>query len=200
MCKSLAKKVSETEPLKELSPEFVVIGSLIEGTVVGGIKDIDITCQLLSGFSDQYYFIADEMDPFELRVSSTCQEVHPARDFLENDVLKYDKLFYTFLDCLRISLISMEDEISDLTNGRLKIGQAQAYCEKCREVSAIPHCENCLFPVTHSKVGACLIFTSDTGDVLTVDVDLVLPIRKATKQENKADVLCLQRAVARSTE
>ena len=64
-------------------------------------------------------------------------------------------------------------------NTRLTPGKCTSRCENGCET--LKHCKSCLFPVTHTKIGACLIYEwgseKDDKTVVTVDLVPLLPIK-----------------------
>ncbi len=162
-CKELEKRLIKSDSFVPLKPRFVLIGSIPEGTRLKPATELDLTCPLLTE-TEQHDFYVRHDDPFNLYANNNNDD-HPAKEFIEHGKLNYEKLFVVFMTTLKKLLFEMKDWIETNTNKRLSTGSAEMFCEKCQLIANrykglyYQHCKNCKFSVTHTKMGACLIFT-----------------------------------------
>ena len=187
-CQELEKRLNNSMPFSAMGPKFVLIGSVAEGTRLKPATEIDVMCQLFYGPQHKSnHFIVDENDPFHLYADNAAN--HAANSFCDNDQLDYDKLLTTFLKSLKSLAKEMKEFIKETTNKRLKIGNATSFCEKCTLMAHrskgiyFKHCENCLFPITQTKMGACLVFSwtprpNEASINVSMDLVLALPLKK----------------------
>ena len=170
LCKNLGLSLQKDDkyPLwKSLRPEFILIGSVAEGTRIGKASEIDIAVQF-KALNDRPFHVED--DPYHLIADS--DESHPLKEFLnDGSKLDYNRVFERYLD-----------EIGECFKTGLKLprnitlGSMMANCEECKTLFP-KHCIDCLPCVTHTKSGACLIVKWKNAEILTIDLIPVWPVR-----------------------
>ena len=108
------------------------------------------------------------------------------------NILRTDLFFKTLLDETLKALKTLRPWIKE--NTKLIPGRASKFCPECIETTDSPmgsfmtHCINCMFPVTHTKSGACLLFQWKNEDkVVNVSVDLV-PVFPVAGENNFMDL------------
>ena len=167
--------------MKELHPKFFLVGSIIEGTRIKAATELDImfSCAGL----EKYPLLLTENDPFTLRISNG--ENNPMSKWSLNGVLNYEE-FHVFL--LKSVYEIIQDEkrnIADLTEGRITLRRKRTNHHNCPKKTNHPyysHCKNCIFNVTQTKSGACLILEWNSDELkrkelLTVDLIPILSVK-----------------------
>ncbi len=164
--------------MASLRPRFALIGSIAEGTKLRPANELDVTCYLMPDVDDKYKF--DIENAFTLKKTNSSK-YHPMEQFITCGKLNYEEFFISFLNAVHGSLdVLKESAIFKETN--FELGWANKFCKNCKEIAkeAPTHCKDCLFPVTHTKMGACLILKKKNGQVLTIDLIPTLPIASGT--------------------
>ena len=189
MVKDMIRVVQEIE--KEFSskapkfkPAFILVGSIAEGTRIGSATELDVTWK----FNGLSALVRGE-DGYSLKVSEQMDENHPLYGFCDRNVLQFDKFFSFLLTTLDEIIWNIADRIKDVTKGRITIKRGQKSCkmncpQKDNDEFKGPfytHCNKCIFNVTQTKSGACLIFNwkrlFNKRKILTIDLIPVLPVQ-----------------------
>ncbi len=152
--------------IPKLKPEFVLIGSIPEGSRVHSANELDIILHF-----DVKPLIAK--DAMNLYVED---DDNPMKAFCDaKNRLDIAKFFLTFL--AEVASLIPQIEMAD----RMAPAKKDSFCPKCTQTMPFKPCAECLFPVTHTKAGACLVFKRrrDKEDdlVLTVDLIPLIPIK-----------------------
>ena len=175
-----------------LSPQFVLVGSLAEGTRIHAATEADVTMRfpvlentpLSIGKDDAFSLHADEPNL-------------PLEQFLNGSKFSYEKFLKYLLERISKILVDNGDKIRSKTRGRIALpewyksfidGSSQAdVCCPNRKVDEFQgtyftHCTNCIFPVVQTKCGICLLlpwFSDEFNreEILTVDLIPVLPVK-----------------------
>ena len=170
----------EKELFKEMSDlklAFILVGSIAEGTRVGIANELDLTVRF-EGLCEKSKALLIGDNAFTLNIPSDTANDHPLLKYCEDKIFIYDLFFAKLLEHLSNIVKKLSYEIEKKTNGRLKPGQQKQLCDECNLEGDFKHCEKCLFPVTFTKIGPCLIFTwGKENTVLTVDLVPVIPIQ-----------------------
>ena len=170
-----------------IKPKFFLVGSIPERTRIGHANELDIVMRL-QGLK-HFPFVVEEDDAMKLKINNPK---HPLIEFRKRDnTFNFERFFIEFHHHIKEALYQIINK--QLLEPGLTIGRADKFCDDCRQLRDIhkvyapyKHCKNCLFPVTHTKVGPCLIFQwqpdqNTQPSVITVDLVPVFPI----KSENK---------------
>ena len=161
-----------------LSPKFILVGSIIEGTRIGHAGELDLTVTF-EGLNDNPFHLGADAFTLEIR-----DENHPMKEYCtEEGILDYSPFFSDMLDEIESCIATQSDVISKETNHRITIPQRPMHedLSLIREYDPklgtfYQHSNEHLFPVTHTKIGACLIFEWKGSEILTVDLIPVLPV------------------------
>ena len=166
-----------------LRPKFILVGSIIEGTRVGYANELDLTVT----------FEGLKYDPFELGEDAFTLKIftesHPLKKFCsESGTLDFSLFLRAVLEEIEFCVQNEAEKISQETNNHLKIAQrsndfsglSPEYDPKLGSYFKLPEQDLCL--LTHTKIGACLIFLWNQSEVLTVDLIPVLPVAGSSIQ------------------
>ena len=189
--------------IPELEPEFILVGSIAEGTRIYAATELDVLVRF-NGLKDEKFQFKIGKNAFSLKIDH--EENHPMIDFIDQQSLSlnYKQFFEFFLLTVTDIVLDSLETIKEITEGRIIFpdwyktfltAPTHKNSHGCpiREVDPIKgpfytHCQTCLFPVTQTKSGACLVFKwksaeYDKEDVLTMDLIPVLPLKECTLNE-----------------
>ena len=166
-----------------LGMTFILVGSIAEGTRIHWANELDIMVQFGS-LLRQPLFIED--DPFVLKIGNVNE--HPLQDWCENGLLVYEQFLCFLLKCLEQIIVEGIARIARLSNGRISpqmrnFNATTNHCPRKKDDHSYTHCQECIFNVTQTKCGACLVFEwkfKDKSDILTIDLIPVIPIKGKT--------------------
>ena len=159
--------------IPNLEPKFILVGSIIEGTRIHSAMELDITVQF-NGLEKYPLLLKD--DPFTL---SSVEENHLLYEWSNEGVFQYEKFLAFFLSALQEIISKTKEKFSNLTEKRISVGKLPSTCKfGCprKENEFYTHCEECIFTVTQTKCGACLVFKWKDEN-FTVDLIPVLPVK-----------------------
>ena len=148
--------------LSKLQPQFILIGSVAEGTnILKGIE-ADTTVKFLGLHEFQV-----RPDAFSLVVNELDREV--LKEFIsEEGKFDYAKFSTMFLREIRDSLEVLHN--NGILPSSLEFDFIFKPCQKCHEKEATSiyqpqtHCENCRPAICHTKVGAGLFASWTIGE------------------------------------
>ena len=177
--------------LSRLHPKFYLIGSVPEGTRLFKASEIDVTVQFESQQHEEHALQVDKSNACEVIVprGNLLQAFSWARPSDGHRVFCYSEFMRFFLEEVKISLARIhqsgdEGEIKwpDKLHCRLDwepCMSCHAESDKARNSVYSPqtHCQSCFPAVTHTKLGACLVFLWGKERLpLTMDLIPVLSI------------------------
>lgn len=169
--------------MNKLEPRFSLVGSIPEGTRIGKAVEIDVVLQLMG--LQQFPFRIHQDNAMKLYIDESN---HPLVSFSTNSQFDIVRLFIELHHHTKEALFKIEDKLPQ----GLSIAKVDHFCSECLKIrddtkvfAPYKHCAKCLFPVTHTKVGPCLIFKWELNTVLTVDLVPVFPIK--TKSNSIVD-------------
>ena len=162
---------SSMDGLARLKPEFILVGSVPEGTRIGKADELDILVNFDALTSSFPLFIgANAMELVAAEPSSDS----PLRDFLDEEgSFCVQDFFAQFLMSVAKALGKVK------MSGSLKLPErSDASCDNCKDNRPF-HCPECLQAISHTKCGACVAFL--WNDELRIFIDFVplLPIKCA---------------------
>ena len=175
------KDLSTVMPI--LEPRFILVGSIAEGTRIHWANELDIMMRF-NGI--QNHPLLMEENPFELKLSidSSLSSEHHLGKWGNKGIFKYQEFFSFILETLENIIRTNSEKIKELTDSRIKPRQSLNPICPHQEKDQHPHfshCTKCIFNVTQTKCGACLVFEwkydKDQNDILTIDLIPVIPIR-----------------------
>ncbi len=178
-----------------LQPKLSLIGSIPEGTRIGEVIEMDVTMQ----------FEGLKKFPFDIRNENAMKLFiddpdHPLIDFVTvmgNGEFDFNRFFGELHQHIKEALLKIKNKFSKgLRIGNDKLfsflsfsSSSKKFCYNCLKLkdenqvySPFKHCTKCLFPVTHTKIGPCLIFEwkhhiFSASVALTVDLVPIYPIK-----------------------
>lgn len=179
-CKLLQEGLKASSAvMQSLDPEFVLIGSTMEGTRIGSGDEVDLTIKFRGLYSCP--FTVSQDDPLHLRVvrshprcscfPSGCNHRphHILEEYLDRDgVLEYPRFLRFLLESVSSTLATIEAQ--GKLPSRIRIKQHNnkySPCKMCLEVSRerakfahypVVQCVDCLVACSMTKIGPCLQF------------------------------------------
>ena len=122
---------------------------------------------------------------------SASDEKHPLDEWSMDGIFYFERFFAFLLHSVDEIIDKGQDQISLITENRIsEFNRRDSQCSlKCPfwDENYYTHCENCIFHVTQTKCGACLVFDWEQKDirktVLTIDLIPVLPIKGKNTNE-----------------
>ncbi len=153
----------------------------MEGTQIKPANEIDIQVAF-KGLRRHPLSLPAGSDAMKLVVPKSCSVLSPYTD--RDGVFNYPLFFHLFLREVKAGLTRIRSRL----HPGLSVLDGWTPCPRCQswdqEDGTVPleHCRDCLPAVTHTRVGACLIFEYEERldrlrTVLTVDLVPVYPLR-----------------------
>ena len=177
-----------------LQPRFAVIGSIPEGTRIHSANELDITMTFKGLNAEQAFSVNDSA--MEVFVDPNERDRHPLKRFISSDTCLFD--FPAFLQWfLSVLSVGLQNIRRKLPQG-MWLANGDSFCRQCiRQKEALDpnsiytpytHCQKCLFAVTHTRVGACLILRRHVRvplsmETITIDIVPIFPVKASSTLE-----------------
>lgn len=126
------------------------------------------------------------------------REEHPLRFYCdENKVFSYQRFFKDFLKDLEKCLMAIKDELP--VNIHIPEPKCKTFRESDVGFAPFTHCKCCIYSITHTKAGACLVFRGrnyfhsepEEPINLTIDIIPLFPVNFPSSCKNVMDVFNL---------
>ena len=168
MCRALLDHLdnSEGSRFRGLKPTLKIQGSILEGTRVGQADELDLSLTL------------EALTPKDVFLTSSATLVKVNLDS-DQDPVAYGDLLKFILEDLAEGF----ERISLALPRTIELGVPNANftpCPKClavgtqEDLPCFTHCQDCLPPVTMTRMGPCLLFKRD-GILISIDIIPGLP-------------------------
>lgn len=159
-----------TTNLGKLLPKFHLVGSIAEATRIHKATELDFMCQFKA--------LRNRFPMKALDATTLYAEInHPLREFCNQDgIFSFAAFLQAMLENVQLCLEAIEDELPP----NLTLCKVQNLCSQCQSnqstLQPFMHCPKCLFGVTHTKVGPCIVMKWKQ-DIVTIDLVPVFPIQ-----------------------
>lgn len=164
--------------LSKLKPQFRIVGSIPEGSRIHKANELDVMCQFQTLIKEDFALVAK--DAMTLIIE---KQDHPLKEFCTDKTFRFEKFFQAYLDGLLQSLKAIESQLPK----SVCIEKSQL-CSNCiskqEQNQPFEPCTKCIFPLTHTKAGACFVlkwkdlssyFSRST--IVTIDLVPVVPVK-----------------------
>ncbi len=179
-CQLIEEDISSADSsLRDLKPTLVLIGSAAEGTRLVEADKIDVSLKFCA-LSKHALKMDDDADALAVVVSENAP-VLSSYTSSNTRILDYSKFFDFLLRELCSSLKRINDRLPQgLACNVDWVWAGCSGCQKSEDLGLVSFCLDHLPPITHTKIGPCLIFTwTDSGkttSILTVDLVPLYPL------------------------
>ena len=167
--------------LPQLDLKFILVGSVAEGTRTHAANELDVMAWF--NILEFYPLLLTNNDPFNVKVSGNY---NPMETWARNGHLAYERFHLHFLERLSEVIRENKGQIISLTEERIELEGESRDLQCCPRYNydqcCYTHCRNCIFNVTQTKCGACLVFKwksreFDRGEILTIDLIPTLAVK-----------------------
>jgi hypothetical protein len=165
-----------------------------EGTRLFEASEVDFSMKL-EGLKDCPIVVKDNAMIFYCPKGEETE----LKPFIKDGRLDYERLFKTILSNIQdaIKELEMPDGIS-IQGSFTPCDSCSTEFENNRKTNYLAvhsHCAICAPVVTHTKIGACLVFKDQDKKFLTMDLVPMLPVTLESKQSDESNTILLFQSV-----
>jgi len=179
-------------PLAPLKPQFLLIGSIAEGTRMGKADEVDISISFQGLQDNPLCLLRDNGESKEddalLHLGFTAKDCpgHLKRFLDDRQTFNYPLFLLCFLSELQLGINNIESS-GQMPDPRLQVASSWQPCKICQSQKEswpgepFTHCKKCAPTVTHTKIAPCLILRwkakkGQKATMVTVDIVPRFPI------------------------